>query len=319
MEKEIEIQSVNEFLQTIYENSSGDEDQILWFRGECNNATPLVPSIYRILAKTFMPIKNDWFNSEHLKQLEKNLGSDFSRLALPFIISKGIENNGWNRYFLMQHYKIKTRLLDWTENALLALFFAIENSMTTNEDSKVWVLKPYLLNNFTINKILGTHKTFMIIPHGECSDKPASLLNTEGKVFIDELIRRYLKMDFDQGENNLVTNLYHPLAVLPFYLDQRMVSQKTCFTIFGNKINGLLSIESKDDFLYPITIGAQYKQRILNELALVGIDYSSAFPDLDGLGLTLNLKYQRLLNDDTESFIHVLNSSLQEKSKTPSS
>jgi hypothetical protein len=33
----------------------------------------------------------------------------------------------WEWYFLMQHYGAATRLLDWTQGALLALYFAVNN------------------------------------------------------------------------------------------------------------------------------------------------------------------------------------------------
>jgi hypothetical protein len=229
---------------------------------------------------------------------------------LPYIIANGIENTGWNRYFLMQHYKMKTRLLDWTENALLALFFAVEDTSAGQDDAIVWILQPFILNSFTINTILGSHKNFMLIPHGVDTVRPASLVDSEGKISIDELITRYLKMDFDHEVTEPQTNIYYPLAIYPLYLDQRMTAQKTCFTIFGNKINGLLSNEKKDEFLYPIKIDGKMKHQILTELSLVGFDHSSIYPDLDGLGISLNLKYKSALNDNRETLIHIVKNSL---------
>ena len=122
---------------------------------------------------------------------------------------------------------------------------------------------------------------------------------------VDELTRRYLRMDFNDGEKDTIKNIYYPLAILPYYLDQRMVAQKTCFTIFGNKLNGLLSIDKQDDILYSIVVDGSKKQKIINELALVGIDHSSAFPDLDGLGMALNLRYQKEFNNNHESLVHI--------------
>jgi len=319
MKNETKIKSVSEYLNAVYQKidftNEDESSQILWFRGESSILweTPLVPNIYRVLAHTFKTIKDDWFDSKNLRELEKNLNSDFSRQALPHIIQKGIENNGWNRYFLMQHYKIKTRLLDWTENALLALFFSVEDQAHPNDDARVWILKPFLLNHFTINKILKSDNFFMIIPHGMEPDKPQKLLDKNGKIFIDELTRRYLRMDFNQKVMGSISNIYHPLAIYPFYLDQRMATQKTCFTIFGNKINGLLSADQKDEFLDTILIDGKEKLKIMNELALVGIDHNNIYPDLDGLGISLNIKYKRILNDNRESLFHVIRSIQKKK------
>lgn len=314
MRQDLRISSVNEFLNTLFElpsisNRDGNS-QIFWFRGESNIMwkTPLVPNSYRVLAESLKNLKDDLFNSGNLKDLERNINADFYRKSFPFIIEKKIENTAWNRYFLMQHYKIKTRLLDWTENSLLALFFAVSESATIKDDAIVWILQPFKLNNYTINTILGSDKSFMLIPHGTDAEQPQDLLNAENKVRLDELTRRYLRMDFENQDSDILKNIYHPLAIYPLYLDERMSAQKTCFTIFGNKINGLLSIKEHENLLESITIAGDKKIKILNELRLVGIDFDSIYPDLDGLGRSINGKYQREFYDNRETLIHVLSS-----------
>ena len=50
---------------------------------------------------------------------------------------------GWLQ--LMQHYRLPTRLLDWSESPLIALWFAI--SQSTDMDGVVWALHPAGMNH----------------------------------------------------------------------------------------------------------------------------------------------------------------------------
>jgi len=67
----------------------------------------------------FIQARYDLFNSNNLRDLERKINVDFYQKALPFIISKGIENAPWNMYFLMQHYKVRTRLPEATYPEML--------------------------------------------------------------------------------------------------------------------------------------------------------------------------------------------------------
>lgn len=57
----------------------------------------------------------------------------------------------WEWYFMMQHFGTATRLLDWTEGALIALYFAVRSN-DGSDDAAVWVLDPYQLNKRVIGK-----------------------------------------------------------------------------------------------------------------------------------------------------------------------
>jgi hypothetical protein len=300
MNEENKIASVEQYLNAIYSKTLNlskkyDSTECIWFRGESIDykKTALVPKAYRTLVEA---IDDEYFwaingGLNDIINIERNLRADFNREALPYILSRKIENSAWNRCFLMQHYKIQTRLLDWTENALLALFFAIfENE---NIDAKVWILYPFSLNNFTIRTIVPDLNV-REIPTTSDMKNNQEIVDNDGKLIHGELTRRYLQLDFDPKSMNAPTK-YYPLAILPSFLDQRMTAQKSCFTIFGNQANGLKSLDR--DILDYVIIDGKCKDKLLNELRLIGIDYNSIYPDLDGLGMSIAKKYEQKFKD----------------------
>jgi hypothetical protein len=305
------IKSVDEYLKVVFQKTSSRNDeenpQIFWFRGESNAnfKTPLVPNAYRSIVEEIVNVADDCFDSHHIYLLERNISAEFQRKSLPYIISKGIDNTAWNRYFLMQHYGIYTRLLDWTENALLALFFAINDNNIT--DAKVWILNPLKLNNYSINKIHKSKNDYFIIPSMSADfESPTNIIDTTGKLRIEEISRRYLLMDFNPKNKN-ESNIYYPLAIYPTFLDERMSSQKACFTVFGNKINGLLSInDCSDKLLDSVIIEGNSKEKLLDELRLIGIDFESIYPGISGLGASITEKYKKIYFDNNETINHLL-------------
>src|SRR5689334_1061338 len=87
---------------------------LLWYRG-CGKASyELKPSLYRHKqSKTI----------EDFMSMEKLLLARFRQRSIPFH-SRSL-GDAWEWLFLMQHYGVPTRLLDWSESPLMALFFAV--------------------------------------------------------------------------------------------------------------------------------------------------------------------------------------------------
>jgi type I restriction enzyme M protein len=95
------------------------------FRGVARMSYRLDPSLER--AVKCVPIS--------AKELESKMMHLFKTHAIPYIDHP--INNEWEWITLAQHHGLPTRLLDWTVNPLVALYFAVEKHF--DEDSAVYV------------------------------------------------------------------------------------------------------------------------------------------------------------------------------------
>src|SRR6266704_7227719 len=106
------ITAIPQFVQTVSEATFAWKPVFPWFRGEPVNApTPLLPRVFR------------------QKYDENNLLQTFRRrahlLGLP-VIPPLEATDQW--LFLARHVGVPTRLLDWSEGALISLYFALDHA-----------------------------------------------------------------------------------------------------------------------------------------------------------------------------------------------
>jgi len=124
--KQYRVQSFLDFIQRV-----GADDlmsDLTLYRGQSKASWRLEPSIAR-----------GGVDFE-LRDKEQELLEEFKRLGRSKI-SPDILDNDWDLLAFAQHHGLKTRLLDWTTNPLIALWFAFwDNIDDEDEDVSVWVL-----------------------------------------------------------------------------------------------------------------------------------------------------------------------------------
>lgn len=129
------IENVSEYLNIIkaYKtkaNYNGNVEDFV-FRGQTGDL-PLIPKIGRL-----KPLGN-------LLTIERLLLQEFKRTN-PLLIEAHRPYDDWDYLTLGQHFGLPTRLLDWSHNALTALWFATNENHLYNRPagySIVWVLMP---------------------------------------------------------------------------------------------------------------------------------------------------------------------------------
>src|SRR6266404_8962436 len=121
--------------------SKKDGEPGLWYRGLHKSHWPLIPKLYRPHGKI-----------SDLLAAEDEIREEFVRRAPGLTAYKPA--NVWEWYYLMQHYGAPTRLLDWTENPQIGLYFAVKDS-TGMHDAAVWTLDPWWLNGIVLGEDEG--------------------------------------------------------------------------------------------------------------------------------------------------------------------
>lgn len=113
--KTVEIDSLGEYVG-FFESLSDTE----FYRGVSDANYELIPSAGRLGVDKLST----------LVQIEKSMLEEFQRKSPMYIES--LPSNQFEWLSLAQHHGLPTRLMDWTFNPLIALFFAVENNCSTD-------------------------------------------------------------------------------------------------------------------------------------------------------------------------------------------
>lgn len=243
-----EVRTIDELLQFV-SSLYKTHGLKLWYRGEENADLTLIPSIQR---------------SQKRLKTERSITNDFYIRAKQIMKNPPDKHNYASWVSLMQHYGLPTRMLDWSQSPLIAVFFATETYKDTPDmDACVWVLAPVRLN---------AREGF-----GDCI-YPIDADTTQ------ELLLPAFK--HNHHNPHLEDRI---LACSSTESNLRMYAQQSNFTVH-NSLRKLQDI-CDDDMLYKIIIPSFRKRYFIESLRVFGITEGSVYPDLDHISNDLKDYY----------------------------
>jgi len=259
----------------------------IWFRGQSRVNWPLLPRVHRDERMTGgKPQTGAWDETnifEHLKVRAPEYQHTYQ--------------TAFDWLCLMQHYSVPTRLLDWSEYALPALYFAVKDDLS--EDGELIVLNARCLNDDPQLPSIFPPGEGQVVLRAEMAWTRRASKWLKKTTVAAALTEEQLA---ETSMEELLERLRTPIAVFPSRLNDRMVFQSSVFTLHGGKIypEGMRQHYEPDampapttleqiDLLRPqeqrilkrYTIPHTVKADILEGLSLIGIHEATLFPEVD--------------------------------------
>lgn len=242
------------------------------YRGHRDVSWKLIPGIARLPINRFMPLI---CSGRRDKSIERGLFVLFKQhsaaLAPEWVWTGDAPTVGWRFLLLARHHGLPTRLLDWSESPLAALFFAVEG------------------------------------PSEACKGRDGRCDHCDGSGYHDSVVHVLHGIDpcalerlAEETENHYPPIYgYNALAMVrPPSMHPRIVGQAGMFTVAKDPTQPIESgkYEDKNGYIMvkmsSIGIKSNLREEFQTSLDRIGINRRTLFPDMDGIGRFLEWSCQ---------------------------
>ena len=280
---EAQVFSLEDFTRLTRHFTMTYSSEFVAYRGQVCASWKLVSSIGR----EFPANKYSW--TECL-EMEWEYLTIFENMSLPYL--KQSSSNIWELMVIAQHHGLPTRLLDWTLNPLVGLYFAIgrPTDKYVNEDGAVWF--------YYNSRALGTISTINRV--AILSEVKARNSKQEIDSIFDYEFKESLRsLYFFSCSKNFKNPLPDNYPFQPPLSDPRIISQESVFTIpTVPQFEFDSTLIPKGDQLLKIIVPATAKAALRTELErTAGIHEASMFPGLDGIARQIVDRISRKKNN----------------------
>ena len=251
---ETEIRSIKDYLDALVPDTQNSvHGDLSVFRGQRDATWALYPSIVR--RPLFDPTKSLASDPDDPKDTsaERRLLIVFRDQAvtlLPEWVWIGSpEEVAWKHVLVAQHYRLPTRLLDWSTNPLVALYFAVEGQPELCSDKCAH-------DEREVDD--GKHRSVVYV------------LRHRDSFSVQSLAKANSKPPLYHGDQD-------PGVIRPPAIDKRIVAQNGVFTVSREPTKPV----RVDAAFY---IKAKHREDILQQLDVCGVNHKTVYPDLEHLG-----------------------------------
>jgi FRG domain len=233
------------------------------YRGQ-SSAWPLLPSLFRN-----QEIASNYGGFENLEVAVFDVFMSFSH---PYLESKPTSNFEWMS--LAQHHGCPTRLLDWTANPLVALFFATESD--DQRDAVVWCFQDFDWRQKPMLKRTGARLQHEGRTIGRLPNHISPRIAAQAAHFTEHSTNlKRLELDYSWSDLGPL-----PMEQEAGLFDADYYASRRLRTIVN-------SGEEEEIFILPTlthaVIPGERKKYIRRQLDMLNINRASLFPGLDGI------------------------------------
>lgn len=308
-------------LQTCGRKVLGDLEYPVWYRGQQSSEYKLLPSLMRKYGERKKRARNpDDFSLLHFLREEFEEFKFRADGTYEAIDRVGYTDSDY--IALMQHYSVASNFLDWTEDALSALYFALEgfideNAGKTKGDAALYVFSPSLYN-FARNRMLllemeKKKDTGIPLLEEATFDGIQPGIPNLTMSYNDEKYRIFLLGDKEYGEKGRYRSVQRmekmvmslPMAVYVSRLNKRIQAQSGIFVAYNIytspdaygrfdfiALEEVQSVYLKEfskssetfPFLYKIVIDEGKREEIAKWVKAFGMSKEKCYPELQNIG-----------------------------------
>lgn len=276
------VTSVEDYARYIFSLKKEHEHEMLFYRGHSQLNYLLQPGIKR---------KQHWLENEDImyQELLVRCAQDFihCHTHLDYLVE-------------MQHYGLPTRLLDITENPLVALYFACSSNKDKMGEVFVLCAKSQHVK-YAKSDTVAVMSALPTLSYKEqtrlyqmCTNGVNEECDIDYKILSGKLAAEVKSRNPAFESRICKEDLLGHVFVIPVRNNQRIVKQEGSFIICGinEDQNGLDGLCCSDNEGRRTILVVKDKDKILRELDVLSVNQASLFPEIDDVAEYIREKYQ---------------------------